>query len=127
MERLFEHTVAALCHDIAQTQTSASAPYDDVTEFVLGQWRRMPRFLAWPMKAATLLFAYWTLPRGGLYPNLPPQRRILAVEAWRISSLGAFRDVMRFYRSLVLMAAYSRELAEQVPETQNREAYAIEQ
>lgn len=108
MPGLFENTVSALCYDIARTQSFDAAPYNDVTAFVLGQWGRMPRFLAWPLRFATIFFAFSTLP-GGLYHRLPYERRAMVIESWRLSSIGPFRDLIRFYRSLALMGLYSRE------------------
>jgi hypothetical protein len=109
MPGLFENTVSALCYDIARAQSFQSPPYNDVTAFVLGQWSRMPRFLATPLRLATLLFACSTLLRGGLYHRLRPEIRALVIETWRLSRIGTCRDFMRFYRSLALMALYSRE------------------
>ena len=111
MPGLFENTVSALCYEIARPLSGeAGAPYhDDVTEFVLGQWRRMPLFWAWPLRLATLAFALLGFLGGGsLFHRLPPLRRQRAMESWRNSSIGPCRDLMRFYRSLSLVAFYSR-------------------
>ncbi len=108
MRSLFEATVSAISYDVARTQSPAAPPYNDVATFVLSQWNRMPRFLALPLMDATLLFSVAAILRGGLYHTLPPERRAAALESWRVSPVGPFRDFVRFYRSLALMAAYSR-------------------
>lgn len=113
---LFEKTVSALCGAIARTESGSAPadadPYDDVTAFVLGQWRRMPLFWGWPIRFATLTFAmrgFWN--GGSVFHRLPPARRERAIESWQNSSFGPCRDFIRFYRSLTLLALYSRSPA----------------
>jgi hypothetical protein len=84
-------------------------PYNDVTAFVLSQWQRMPPFWAWPVRIATTAFAirpFFT--HGAPFHRLDPHRRGLLIESWRLSSIGPCRDLIRFYRSLALMALYTR-------------------
>ena len=83
-------------------------PYNDLTAFVLGQWRRMPRFLAWPVRIATLVFALNGLAQGALFHRLAPHKRFHQLESWRLSRLAPRRGFVRFYRSLALLALYSR-------------------
>jgi hypothetical protein len=114
MSGLFENTVSAICYEVARSQDTETAPidippYNDVTRFVLGQWRRMPRFFAWPLWLATIAFgARGILSGGAFFHRLPPHRRGILLESWRDSSIGPCRDLIRFYRSLALMALYSR-------------------
>ena len=113
MPGLFEHTVSAICYEIGYSETpgecsARSSSYNDITVFVLQQWRQMPRFLAWPLRIATIGFACSGLARGGLFHRLSPHHRHLQVERWRHSSLGPCRDLIRFYRSLALLALWSR-------------------
>ena len=113
MPGLFEDTVSAICYEVAASQETGAAPWDtppfnDVTAFVLSQWRRMPRFLAWPLRFATLAFAFAGLTSGSLFHRLEPSRRRVQLESWRNSSLGPCRDLIRFYRSLATLALYSR-------------------
>lgn len=113
MTGLFENTVSAICYEIASSLDSDTAPFDqppynDVVGFVLGQWNRMPRFLAWPVRLATVAFAARSLASGSFFHRLPPQRRRLQLESWRTSSIGPCRDLIRFYRSLAILALYSR-------------------
>jgi hypothetical protein len=110
---LFEATVSAICYEIAGSQNvrgtqAESPPYNDITAFVLGQWRRMPRFLAWPVWIATMVFALGALPQGALFHRLPLHGRSYRLESWRLSRLGPRRSLVRFYRSLALLAVYSR-------------------
>jgi len=110
---VFAKTVSAMCYEIASgcmsERTFAAAPPNDVTAFVLSQWRRMPPVLAWPIRLATIALACSALPRGGFFYQLPPDRRRIVLEAWRNSRLGPCRDVIRFYQSLAILAVYSRE------------------
>lgn len=103
MSSLFEKTVAAICEEMARPQGGVATK---ATEFVLSQWSRMPRFLAWPLRFATIVFACSPLPRG-LFHCLPSARRENVIERWRNSAIGPCRDLMRFYRSLALLALYS--------------------
>jgi hypothetical protein len=108
MPGLFEYTVSAICYEIAGSEMPQSVPpYNHVTGFVLEQWGRMPRFLAWPLRAATLAFACSSLWKGRLFHRLSPAQRHLKFERWRHSSLGPCRDLVRFYRSLALLVLWS--------------------
>lgn len=114
MPGLFENTVSAICYEIAGSENTGIAPihappYNDVVAFVLGQWHRMPRFLAWPLRLATVAFAIRALfSGGGFFHQLAPHRRGILMESWRHSSLGPCRDLIRFYRSLAIIALHSR-------------------
>lgn len=110
MTGLFEKTVAAICEEVARSQ---GLPAGDTAAFVLGQWQRMPRFLAFPLRLVTLFFACSGLP-GSLFHNLPPARRARKIECWRTSVLGPCRDLMRFYRSLALLSIYSTPQAAEI-------------
>jgi hypothetical protein len=119
MPRLFEDTVSAMCYEIAGTVAGPRScenlpPYNDVTAFVLGQWQRMPRFWAWGVRLATLAFAFRAVFNGGeVFHRLAPYRRTALIDLWRRSSIGPCRDLIRFYRSLTILALYSREGAGQ--------------
>lgn len=111
MSGMFDKTVSALCYEIARGHAHddyAVPPYNDVVRFVTGQFGRMPRFLAVPMRMATLLFGGAGLLKGGLFHRLSLSHRRAQVERWTNSSVGPCRDLIRFYRSLVLLALYSR-------------------
>jgi hypothetical protein len=118
MPGLFEYTVSAICYEIAGAEIPDSVPpYNDVTVFVLEQWGRMPRFLAWPLRAATLAFACSTLWKGRLFHRLSPAQRHLQFERWRYSSLGPCRDLVRFYRSLALLELWGGPIVTKPRET----------
>ena len=107
MMRMFEKTVSALCYEIARGHARdgfADPPYNDVVRFVLEQYGRMPRFLAIPMGLATIAFGY----AGKRFHRLEPAKRRARLNSWTNSPIGPCRDLMRFYRSLVLLAVYSR-------------------
>jgi hypothetical protein len=108
MERLFHNTVSALCYDLARAHGEEYLPANEAVRFVLRQHPRMPRYLGWGIRAATLLLATSGLLYGSLYHRLTPERRGRIVRAWKQSALQPFRDLMRFYESLVVMAIYSR-------------------
>jgi hypothetical protein len=114
MPGLFKKTVSAICYEIARSQDTGvvpidTPPYNDVTAFVLEEWGRMPRFLAWPLRFATVAFAFRGIAAGGVFfHQLPPHSRGLLIESWRLSSIGPCRDLIRFYWSLAILALYSR-------------------
>jgi hypothetical protein len=107
-------TIAALCRDIASMHDhsdplGAGASYDDVTEFVVEQLRKMPVFLSRPILLATAVFGVSRLLlEGSLFHNRPPHHRCLQVENWRRSRFATSRDLIKFYTSLVVLALYSR-------------------
>lgn len=114
MSGLFEKTVSAICYEVARSQgdlekSSPEDSYIDVVEFVLGQWCRMPRFLAWPVRFATVGFGLRGLLLGGVFHRLPVYRRAALIELWRCSPVGVCRDLIRFYRALTIIALHSRE------------------
>jgi len=102
MNGLFAKTVAAICEEVARAH---GRPAGQTAAFVLSQWERMPRFLAWPLRLATVAFACSSLP-AALFHHLPAARRERKMESWRTSPLGPCRDLMRFYRSLALLEVY---------------------
>jgi hypothetical protein len=114
---MFSETVSALCYEIgdwhfAEGDNAALAPpYNDLAEFVLEQWARMPDYLRQPMRVATVGFGWSALARSGrLYHTSDVVRRRRHRMAWRSSSLSAPRDLMRFYESLATLALYSRPI-----------------
>jgi hypothetical protein len=113
MQRFIDQTSSALCYELGrrewpQDDGPGRAPYNDLDRFVQRQFGNMPRFLCLGMKMATLLFGLWGLGRGAAFHRLPPARQRAQVESWRASRLGPFRDFIKFYESLCLIALYSR-------------------
>jgi hypothetical protein len=112
MSGLFYKTVSALCYDVARVHAACAEkrPYNDVTIYVLDTWHAMPRFLAWPIRILTLVFAWSAVfTTGSLYHQLSPERRLARLEAWRHARVGVRRDLIRFYMSLGALAYYQRE------------------
>jgi hypothetical protein len=94
---------------LARRQDPQLLPANDAVRFVLRQHARMPRHLGWGIHAATLLLSASGLLLGGsLYHRLAPERRERIVRSWKQALLQPFRDLIRFYESLVVMALYSR-------------------
>ncbi len=110
---LLANTISALSYELASRhaweQDDPHPNYNHVARFVLEQVDRMPRFLAWGVKAATAFFACsrWML-EGSFFHRCPPGRRRVQVESWSRSRIGLCRDLMKFYTSLVVLALYSR-------------------
>jgi hypothetical protein len=107
-------TISTLCRDIAAMhhhtdQGYARPSYDDVTEFVMEQLRKMPVFLSRPILLTTAVFGVSRLfLEGSLFHNRPQDQRAFQVENWRRSRFGPSRDLIKFYTSLVVLALYSR-------------------
>ena len=107
-------TISTLCRDIAVIHDHAdpacvAASYDDVTEFVFEQLRKMPAFLSWPILLATAVFGVSRfLLEGSLFHKRAQEQRPLQVESWRHSSFGLSRELIKFYTSLVVLVLYSR-------------------
>ncbi len=110
-------TVSALCYDLASIHDGrwdcpAETGYNDVTEFVFEQLRKMPPFLRVALLAITGVFGMIRLPlEGAMFHRRSAGRRRLQIESWRRSRLGPCRDLVRFYNSLVVLALYSRPAA----------------
>jgi hypothetical protein len=107
-------TISTLCRDIAVIHDHADhacvpASYDDVTEFVLEQLRKMPTFLSWPILLATAVFGVrrFLLEKSFLHKRTQKQPP-LQVESWRHSSFRPRRDLIKFYTSLIVLVLYSR-------------------
>ena len=117
MRRRFEATVSALCYELSFAQAEGAPPllgppYNDIVRFVLVQHGNMPGFLGSAIQAATIFFDLFAIPfSGSSFHALPPDRRRLRVTAWAASPLGPFRDIIKFYNSLVILALYSRRPA----------------
>jgi hypothetical protein len=107
-------TISTLCCDIAVIHDNSdpacvAASYDDVTEFVFEQLRKMPAFLSQPILLATAVFGVsGLLLEGSLFHNRKHEQRRLQVQSWRSSRFGPSRDLIKFYTSLVVLVLYSR-------------------
>ena len=109
----FESTVSALAYSIIRERCRASDfaedhPHNRVVGFVLEQHGRMAGFLRWPLAAVTIAFDGWGILRSGrAFHDQPHELRARQIGAWRGSSIGLARDLVRFYESLVIFGAYS--------------------
>src|SRR5262245_66359301 len=98
-------TISTLCCDIASMHDhsdpiGADASYDDVTEFVVEQLRKMPVFFSRPILLATAVFGVSrVLLDGSMFYSMPQHRRCLQVENWCRWRFVARRDRIDFYRS----------------------------
>src|ERR1700751_3697840 len=114
LDSWFHDTVSALAYSMAQTRADVhapglQAPYNDLTNFILGQHAQMASFLRAPLMAATLGFDLFGIVRNGnLFHKLPPELRACQMEAWRQSKLGFKRDLIRYFESLALLELHSR-------------------
>ena len=108
-------TISTLCRDIAVIHDNSdpagvAASYDDVTEFVFEQLRKMPAFLRCPILLATAGFGVSRfLLEGSFFHKRAQEQRSLQVESWRSSNFGPSRDLIKFYTSLVVLSLYSRQ------------------
>ena len=105
-------TVSALTYSFIEGCCSplpieAAFPNNRIVRFILDQQARMPDYLRWPLVWSTVIFDVWALPfTGRCFHHLPSNQRWRQINAWKESSLGARRDLMRFYESLVVFAWY---------------------
>ncbi len=112
----YHDTVSALAYSLGQVHAEQGmvdlqAPYNDLTGFVLRQQGQMPDYLRAPMRAATLAFDLAGLLRTGRpFHAQAPEARRRQVGAWKRSSLGLRRDLIRYYESLATLALYSRQV-----------------
>jgi len=112
--RWFEAVVSAVCYSICREKSAESglfpAPYNDITRFTLRQFDRMAKYISIPLFVLTLLIdlsAFLFL--GGFFHSQTPEVRGKVIRRLRTSSLGVFRDFVRFYESLVTVAIWSRD------------------
>jgi choline dehydrogenase-like flavoprotein len=98
------------------------ANFNDIARFLLRQQLNLPDYLGTGMRAATAVFDVAGLSRGGLFHHLPPQKRKDQVLAWKNSSLGFQRDLIRYYESLSILARLSPDAGYQSSTLLNPEA-----
>jgi hypothetical protein len=109
----FAITVSAICGCIVRAQCQPDAAllrerHAELTRFVVAQQARMPDYLRWPFRLATLFFDFFGLVHAGRFFHSQDQdARWRQIQAWRSSALPPARDFIRFYESLVLYRWYS--------------------
>ena len=105
LARWFEDTVSALTYAIIRAHGGPgfSERHNAVARFVVEQHGRAPDHLRLPLMLATCVFDLSAVPLAGRpFRHLAPERRERAIAAWRRGPLGAFRDLIRFYETLVV-------------------------
>lgn len=109
----FEATASALSYSIIRERCrdadlAGDFPENRVVNFVLEQHGRMSTFLGWPLAALTLGFDAWGVLRSGRpFHQQDHATRWRQIEAWRSSSIGPCRDLVRFFESLAVFGCYS--------------------
>ncbi len=110
--RWFHDSVSALAYSLAQpheTVPELSPPHNDLTRFILRQHAQMPDYLRAPMQLATLGFDLFGMTRGGRrFHRQTPEQRQRQILAWKKSSIGFQRDLIRYFESLATLALYNR-------------------
>lgn len=111
----FAATLEALCDCIVRAQCEPVPEQlrerqSEVTRFVVDQQARMPDYLVWPLRLATLFFDYFGLVHDRrLFHSQDQDARWRQIQAWRSSVLPPARDFIRFYESLILYCWYSND------------------
>lgn len=100
--------VRALLAIHGESNSSSSARFHDVLQFVLDQLDRMPWFTRFAVKTMTLYFAL----TGSIYsrPTFPGGAENSCrkhLEAWSRSTLRPCRDFVKFYAGMVVLSLYS--------------------
>lgn len=108
----FHDITSALAYSLAQPHqrdAALAAPYNDLTQFILGQHAQMPDFLRGPMELAAIGFdAQGVLQGGKPFRHQAPAKRARQIMAWKNSGLSFQRDFIRYFESLATLALYSR-------------------
>ena len=109
MTRLVSNTISAICYEIARQHAIADGPTQgDLERFVGSQLRRMPRFLAAAIYAATVTFSLTSIfHHARVFHALHTSRRSLHWLRWKDSALAPCRELVRFYESLITLALYA--------------------
>lgn len=108
LQSWFEDASSALAYSICGSQ-GAAPPFNDVANFLQEQWSRLPDYLRFPMKAATLLFDTAGIFRAGrMLHCCQPSVRARILENARNRGTGVERDLLRYYESLATLALHGR-------------------
>lgn len=105
-------TVSALCYSLIEERCNQSEQADflhnRVVRFVLERCDGMPDFLWLPLKCLILVFDLEPIVQTGRpFHRLDHARRWHFVQRWRRSRIGARRELIRFFESLVIFGWYS--------------------
>jgi hypothetical protein len=113
MKATFERTVATLCESIVRERCTIPAEAHEgtrraVARFLLRTHGSMPDYLRLPLTMLTLTFDYSSLASTGRpFHRLPHERRARQIRAWKNSTFGVRRDLIKFYETLVIFGWYS--------------------
>ena len=87
-----------------------------VVKFVLEQQSRMPDYLRFPIRFATMLLSFDAMKNHfGRWHKLTIEQRQSQLSLWRTSKISPFRDFVRLYESLVVLAFESLAINQPVP------------
>ena len=115
----FRDTVSALVEGLLASCATApelQPPFDDVTQFICEQQAQLPDYLRTPMKTATSLFDILGWPAGARFRRQSLDRRERQIAAWKNSSIGFKRDLMRYFEGLATYGLYSPLEAKGAPD-----------
>jgi choline dehydrogenase-like flavoprotein len=107
----FHDVVSALAYSLAKPHEitpELAPPHNDLTQFILAQHEQMPDYLRVPMQMAALAFDAARWPINHSFHTQPLDVRAKQIAAWKNSSIGFQRDLIRYFESLALLALYSR-------------------
>jgi hypothetical protein len=109
----FHRTIHGLVASIIQEQcpqgeADVSRSLNMVVHFLSEQYAHLPDYLRVPFKCLVLVFDAWALLcTGRPFHRLPHERRWRQIQAWKRSSCGLCRDLMKFFEMLTVFAWYS--------------------
>jgi len=104
-----------MCDSIVRARCGSGAAefpqrHAELVRFVEAQQARMPDFLRWALRVATLLFDVTGIAyTGSRFQAQSHAERWRQIEAWRNGPLSPTRDFIRFYESLVLYRWYAED------------------
>lgn len=113
-EGRFHDVAAAIAYAVAHQHAAGGAglrpPYNDLTAFVLRQWRQMPDWMRLPVKLTTVSLDWLhLLQTGRWFHSAPPESRVSWQKGMRHSRFAFARDILKYHESLVTLRLYSRE------------------
>jgi len=104
-----EAVVATILTDIERPARPLPDSDAFALDFVLGQIERMPAHLRAALLTLEYAFEAGALARHGRpFRKLGPSERRAYLAAWQRAPLGPLRDFVRFHRSLLTFALFSR-------------------
>jgi hypothetical protein len=110
---MFERTVSALVASLIAELARSGTPNDRsteaaVTRFLLATYAAMPDYLRAPLRLLTLLFGVSGIATAGRgFHRLPQEARLRQIEAWRSSSVGFRRDLIKFFETLTVFGWFA--------------------